>query len=505
MAKEKPEKPTPGKPARKKSKVQEARDAWAPSRAHGQSASFMKQMCADMRAEYGDAGITTAGEAGRLVLGIPLPSLAFEYLIQNSVFPLTRVVQLVGPPKTCKSGLCFEISKWFWERSAGNTMLFENEGKYSPDWASSIIGWDNPHTLGHTPCTSVEDWQRKMKKFIIQAKTYATGTAKEPGPGRVMPSLIILDSLMGKLSETTLKNIELRGYAEKHFAVEALQITEYLKAISSEFQEWPMSLLVVNHLKMGKTAQGLPERRKAGGYHMTFQESLELEMAPVMNGKISLAAKPNRPAISGKSTRIKCMHNALGQEGRSIIVDILWWQEAGPTGRMRQITAWDWHAATVRLLTDPSFAAGIRANIRDIVDLRGVGGEEKSKLFWSKTLGVSEATPMSASQIGQVIFDNREVTRELRNLFGIKVRRPFSTGEDFLKLFREVKEDTLDEIEELENAARERAASVRSGSEQAILRAAEAEGGGPFGGLSSSDDADEDGPTETQVDPFDEE
>ena len=411
----------------------------------GATSGFLRASTAAARKEYGDANMCVMGEAGRIVVGLPLPGLAMEYLLVNDAFPLSRMTQIVGTEGTCKSALCFEIARWF-KQNTGITYLFENETKYSPDFAQSIIGYtdaeDDMECFAHYPCDSLEDWQSKVQYTLGQIREMMVKkTAANPKPmGRVFPVLFVLDSISGKLSRESAQRIEKDGYAGRQHPVEALSITNFLKKIPQDFEEWPISFVAVNHLKPTKSATGAIERNKAGGRGISFQETFELEMKRARVAKVSLV-DPSEEGfqIGGNNLRIICRKNGLGETHREIPISILWKHERCPiTGQMRQYTKWDWPSATVDVLN--SFEAGKRRDmIRDIVDLH----KATNNRWWSKRLGVPKDDPIPKTEIGALIDNNEELKDPLRDLFGIKKRKKFEVGQDYKAQLEVLKQDVI--------------------------------------------------------------
>lgn len=387
--------------------------------------AVLRESIAVARKEYGDLNICAASEADRIVIGLPLPSLAFEYLIQNTVWPLGRFTQIVGKPGCCKSALTFEMARWF-GLNAGVAYLFENETKYSPDWPLSIIGYpasEDDEILVHTPCTSVDDWQSKLQFQIALNKKQMM--RKEIG--RKFPVLYIVDSLMGKLAMESQGTIEKEGSAGRSFPVEALMINSFLKKIPQDLEEWPMCLVATNHLKPAKDAAGRPERHKAGGHAPNFQETFELEMSRDANANICLV-DPNGFEINGLKLVISCKKNSLGETDRQIRAEVRWtYEEDETTGEFRQVTKWDWAGSTVKLLS--SFDKGHRNDkIKEIVDIQGSGNK-----WYSKTYGIKSDEAVSATELGELIEADEPVKAELRKLFGIKPRKVFQADIDYVK------------------------------------------------------------------------
>jgi hypothetical protein len=415
----------------------------APIDIRGAVSGFLKASTEAARSEYGDANMCVMGEAGRIVVGLPLPSLCLEYFFQNDAFPLSRMIQVVGTEGTCKSALCFEMARWFKE-SNGITYLFENETKYSPDFAQSIIGYsdaDNGYeSLAHYPCDSLEDWQSKIQYTVGQVREMMVKkTAANPTPiGRVFPVLLVLDSITGKLSRESAQTIEKQGFAGRSHPVEALKINSFLKKFPQDIEEWPVSFVAVNHLKPQKTATGAIENNKAGGRSISFQETFEIEMKRARVSKVNLV-DPDEDGfeIGGNNLRMICRKNSLGETHRELYVSVLWKNKRCPeTGQMRQYTRWDWPGGTVDLLT--KFESGKRRDmIKEVVDLHKVTGGR----WWSNRLGVTKDNPISKSEIGMLIDSNEAIRDSLRDLFGIKRRKKFEVGVDYLAQLDKLKEE----------------------------------------------------------------
>lgn len=401
--------------------------------------------CATMREEYGDEHIAVAGEAGCIVIGLPLPCLAVEYLFQNTVFPLGRMMQIVGTEGTCKSALCFEVGRWFRE-GAGAAYLFENESKYSPDYANSIIGWPTSamdNSLAYIPCFSMDDWQEKLQKVVNRIQSVETGA--------LLPVLLILDSIMGKLSVESQSNIERQGHAGRAFPIEALSINNFLKKFPQDIEGWPISFVAVNHLKPQKAEQGMHmERHKAGGRSISFQETFELEMKRDANPHIRLV-DPDNFETSGLKVVLQLRKNSLGETDRRIKASVKWTHRpVGPNGKFLQVTKWDWPEATINLLN--SFEAGHRANrIKEVVNIQG-GGQK----WWCSDLGVSKGDAVSAHDLGVLLERDDARKAELRKLFGIKERRVFVPGEPYASQVADERKLVEAEVEAWEKQLQQR-------------------------------------------------
>lgn len=395
---------------------------------------FLAESCLAARNEYGDSNIAVGGEACRIVTGLPLPGLAFEYLIQNDVWPLSRLTQIVGHPGACKSALTFEMARWFRE-AGGISYLFENETKYSPDYALSIIGYPrspDEESLLHVPCRSVDDWQTKILTTADWVRTQMT--RKEVG--RIFPVLMILDSLMGKLSEESQARIERDGHADRSHPHEALQINSFMKKFPQDLEEWPMCFVFTNHLKERQAETGPHKiRGKAGGKSPDFAETFELELKRDAAPNIKLVDETGFE-VCGLKLLLACKKNSLGETDRKISVEVRWVHREDPdTGLWRQYTRWDWPAATTKLLGEYVAGKGHRRDkIMEVVDIHGNGNK-----WYSKDLGVPSTDPVSAHDLGVLLERDVERKSALRKLFGIKERKHFEPGRDYLAQLEELR------------------------------------------------------------------
>ena len=412
------------------------------------SSQFLTETIKTARTEYGDSNIAVASEADRIVIGIPMPSLAMEYLIQNDVWPLGRFAQINGTEGTCKSALTFEMCRWF-RNSSGIGYLLENETKYSPDFAQSIIGYpenEGEEVLGHIPCNSLEDWQEKLQRTA----GWCRERMSRDDVGRKFPVLLILDSLMGKSSLESQAKIEKDGFADRSHPVEALKLNSFMKKFPQDLEEWPMFFLFVNHLKPAKSQNGPHlEYNKAGGRAPSFQETFEIRMSK--RGKISLVDdNPDGGMdIGGLNLTLRCVKNSLGETDRKIDIDVKWTTRLHkPSGEMRQYTVWDWPAATVALLA--TFDKGARKEkIASIVDIHKISAAK----YWSNKLGVDSKNPINPHDLGVMLEADEKIKKGLRRLFGIKRRKVFAVGEDYLdqlNRLRETAEMTMNDEEDNE-------------------------------------------------------
>ena len=368
----------------------------------------------------GDSSAILAGDADNLVIGIPYPTLALEYLTQNQVFPLERISQLLGIEGSCKSGLAAEVGRWF-INAGGFVTLLEHESKYSPDWVPSIIGWDLCNHFATIRCDSMDDWQQKLSKVVDAVKSKMIGTAAAKGPGAVYPVLLIVDSIMGKALAETQGRVDAAGFAGRDFPAEAKSLTAYMRCFPQKIVNWPFHLVMVNHLRPKKDQQSYSiDRDRAGGKGKEFQETFEFEITRIKNLKPTVSC-------AGVDLKIEAYKNALGENRRSIRVECRWSEEPIPSDpeNWRQVTVWDWDAATIRLLLALGDEHKTRA--KNIVDLT----QQRAGTVSSRRLGIKPDAPATFAEAGALIHQDETLMHELRRVFGIKLRKALVPGSNY--------------------------------------------------------------------------
>lgn len=411
------------------------------------SSAALLSVLAEERKLSGDFNVATLEEAVRMCVGIPVP-FVFEYLIGASFFPLGRVIAIVGKTGANKSALAFEIAKWF-KTVDGSGILFDVEDKYNAALAKSIVG-TAPSMLetcmGMLKCSSCTDWQKKLQRTTIryEYQMYGWKAKDEKVPkdlkamgkrfkptGDGYPLFAIVDSVVAKLTEKAQEGVEERGFGDKKFADEALSITYFLKTFTKRVASMPMSLILINHLKLQK-AEGsyVMERKKGGGTLIDFQETLELEMQKVSGKEYNSSDRSAAMVRSVNQLRLVCKKNSYGATGREILITMSWLNRKNPdTGLMEQVTQWDWAGALVDLLLTYK-DVGLKKRIAEIVDINCL---KEGKSYCSKKLKVPKEKPVSKRELGKLISSNPKMKQQLRELFGICEYAIFEPGIGYRK------------------------------------------------------------------------
>ncbi len=371
---------------------------------------------------------------------VPFPCFALEYLFDNVGLVLGKVLHIYGPPKSSKSGLCFEIARWFIDFCGGVASIIEHESKISAEWVASTVGWDNfvNDTVGIIHANSVDDWQKKLKTVIALMKEQMVGKTKaDKGIGMDFPFLAVIDSVLGKPANEVLNKYKKEGAMDRMFPIEALMLNNFLKALPGDIANWPFLVILVSHLKVHKN-NGVTEYHVPGGYALFFHESFEL--------RVRKAEDIRTAKFEGNKLELIMMNNAYGSSKRRIFTEVLWAtedKENPVTGApYRQRTVWNWNKSTTLLLLgkpkdDPK--------IKEARKLIGLADAGRGRCY-APGLGVDKKEPVTYQKMGAIIHKNKEYLNELRRLFGIKQSKIFVPGIDFNKQLEEARLVSVNEI-----------------------------------------------------------
>jgi len=397
---------------------------------------MMSQLLNSARDKFGsDRVFGSREELEQLCVGVPTPSLAFEYMIANDIFPLQAVMMLAGSWGTCKSALSYEFFRWIYELSGVNVHI-DTEDKFDGEFASDIMRV--PHGVNpiiSSRANSLEQMQQMLTHYLQQVQKTMIGTKESPGPGKIVPCCFTIDSLAAAASEENQEKILKAGNAGRAHPVEALKNTGYLKSIKKQFEGWPFTLLIVNHLKEKTDDMGRSHKYTLGGEAFNFHESFQLE-------NTVWKSKFKNSKFSGIGIRIKCSKNSFGPTGRQIRTRFLWWVEDDEaTGQPRDVFLWDWNWALCTLLNEVDGSEKTRLQDRGINIKCKSPAADVECLANLTILGMAKDEYLPFQEVGQMIQDNEEVSELIRDALNIKRRyhldRPFD----------EIEQDYQDSVE----------------------------------------------------------
>lgn len=394
-----------------------------------------------------EVSIGTEAEAN--LVGLPLPALCLRYLFQSSSFPLSRIAQITGEEGSAKSAFLYEMFRWHMVYGGG-AVLAENEGKDSPELRQSILqwrpGWMN--RLVTKPTYSLEGWQDVFTHFIDIARNQQDANG---GPGRTVPIIFAVDSLMATAPQAEIDQVRKEGHASRGYALAANLIARYMRTMPERIKFYPFTVVGTNHLKPSTDMRGLPTANIPGGKAVKFMETYEIEMKRAPGGH-----DIDKLEYGGLRVKLTARKNSLGPSRKSITAELLWWYAPDETGAMRQQTAWDWDTATVELLASFENAKGKKTIFNQLRDITGVRIASKTqRTAYSDVLGIPKSDPQLYRVVGAALEQRPDVLAQVYQVLGVSQRRPFQPGVDYRTLLATAAEEAsaqaADLYEDVEN------------------------------------------------------
>jgi hypothetical protein len=326
-------------------------------------------------------------------------------------------MMLAGTWGTCKSALSYEIFRWFYERQ-GISVHIDTEFKFDADFACDIMRVARNHMpIISNKADSTEVWQQMLTHYVRELQRDMVRVSdNEVGPGKKIPVCCCVDSIGGTQSQEVLEKVQKDGTAGRVHPITALMNSNYLPAIKSELDDWPFTLLLINHLKEKTDQQGNAHRYTLGGQAFNFHESFEVQTG-VWRSKIKNAQ------FEGIGIELRCSKNSFGPTGRRIKTRFIWWVEDDPeTGDPRDVFLWDWNWALVTLLHELEGTGQQRLKARDLHINCQSPKADLECLANFPALGMGKEY-LPFSEVGQMIQDNPEVCDRIRDALNIKRRK----------------------------------------------------------------------------------
>lgn len=346
-------------------------------------------------------------EMQRLIVGIPIPSLAFEYLIDRQVLPLRSMLMLAGSWSTNKSSLLYEIMRWFIELD-GLATLVDTELKFDAGLANSVMRCYSGPQYVYTRAASLEEAQQSLHFQGTKMKELMRGTKENPGPGLQVPCILGLDSLAACTSIENIENVASAGHASRQFPVDALLNKIFNQAVRPLLTENPFLFAVVNHVKTKTDKQGNELEYTPGGKDQNFMEALEIRTI-VWKGSIVTAN------FSGKGIRLRVAKNSFGAPNRSIRTRFLWWLQSDvATGKTVRRHSWDWDWSVVDLLSGAD--GPLKASLKEHgLEVRATSpAADVGCMASMAALGISDKSPVPWQELGRIINSDEGIKQRLR-------------------------------------------------------------------------------------------
>lgn len=354
------------------------------------------------REKFGDSHVLVGSQEEESQWGLELPAFSLQYLFHSNILPFGKVLASAGTTKSFKSSFLYWMFRLCMERG-GYCQLAETENKTNLHYLHSYIGQANTGRYMMDSAETVEQAQ----DIVTSAVEYY----KENCRDNSIPMVIGVDSIAGNTTEESRSKIADTGHAERSYPEAALLWTMYFKKLSGDLIGKPIIIGIVNHLKDKIADENSPKgkmapkgKTKAGGVAQDFHAAQYNYMAKV--------ADIDQVSREGKLISIKSFKCGLGPDNRDITVPVLWTWEGGDEDR-RQVSWFDWHAATARLLVDK----GLEKRIAEVSDVT-----VDANRYWSKRLGLAK---VSDTEMGQAIFEDKKYMADLRSATGYRLWRVF--------------------------------------------------------------------------------
>lgn len=394
------------------------------------------------------------GDHAQHTWGIPIPCLAFQWLIGGStVLPLQRYFSFSGITKSFKSTLNIEMGCWFVgayrKLSPAAKVLFDaflakdkvskvdvdptlgvsdevvaevvplmlgffiyidTESKTSGSMLDAMTWWRlNPEQLKHLLYKEVQSAEEWMK-IVTSTIEFAQGLPEAPKGNRV-PVLVSVDSLTGKASEDEQEKVMKEGVAEaRGFPILVMQITNFFKRIS--LMGTTMSMAYVRHLKQSIDPNANGQMKEAGGSEAAFRTSISIRVTKGQGA--AFASHPAMPfpqlSVEGYTLYLETNLSCVGPDKRRLPIDVLWQYVPQEDGSSKQLMLYNWDGALGQLLYDWKYDDKRKLYAADIERLNEViyfVAGKKAKTV--KCTAISE-TDLSFTEFGRAI----EQTPELR-------------------------------------------------------------------------------------------
>ena len=346
------------------------------------------------------------------VIGIPTCAVVFEYLLGVSAFPCEKIVQLNGPPGSMKSSLAYEFIRWFYE-AGGFGVYAETEHKWSSELANGIINpYDDPKRVPIVvEADSTESWQEIIIKTFAEAQATMDGTKTDPGLGKTLPVLGVVDSLAAALPREDQEKVFAQGHTARTHPVNAMLISKFVKSIANQMSGYPLSLVFVNHVTRTAGHNGIEVRSTSGGQAVSYQQMIDVESR---KGRHIMSAEQG---WEGHEIFLRTYKNSMASGDRRIATRIIWWWDDEGVQRFM----WDWNWALVHLLTQNLSPIQKRRAEKFDLHCSATASSAVDNAAWSKNIGMSKSSEaVSWSELGQRMTEHPETMDKIRKVLAIR-------------------------------------------------------------------------------------
>lgn len=365
---------------------------------------FVEEALSSAAREFGDEKCYVAADHFKKQLVLPIKPLALRWLIEANGWPIGRVTQSGGKFGTQKSSFIFQLIAWYLE-SGGVALLVDTENKLSDSLMRSIIPakYFDAEQPEHkrfriASAKTINEWQRVLWSEREKLEAMIEQRGRKPS----FPLFWTVDSMMGADSDEALGLLKAEGEAPgRTFTDAPILISQYMRSFPDTLLGLPVTLHMSHHEKKNISTPGM---RRAGGDAPDFYATLDLTFRRGGATSMGAADEYGRAEWSGKSITIDVRKSSMGSDiGKKLSVMFCWRFD----DNNRQISWWDWSAATAMLLVK------YEKQLADIMDIHHVQKQGSGEHMWSDALGVKEEDQLTAHDFGELVENNVELRRKL--------------------------------------------------------------------------------------------
>lgn len=361
----------------------------AKKKAKAKKADIMQGLVDAATKALGPGGIYTPKGKKTRHVGLPLPSLSFEYLLGSNVLWLGASYGLAGPTQSFKSSLAMELMRTVLRLGGRGATVDTEGGKISEVMIDSLLGkLRASHKM--LPAVDVEAAQSALS-FLI-------GWFKKTFPKRDALFMAVVDSLFGAAGAEKRKQVEKDGHASRAFPVEALLWSSWLQVNCPGLTKLPFMLFYVNHLKKQIESGNW---RHPGGDAQDFYATVYMHVSKVRVHEGT--------DIAINQLQVKTVKNSFYLPGRRIFVPYVFNKEENRL-------YFDWGHSTADLLSGELISGKAK-------DVLGITTTSKSMTALSRTFSCKrlEMKAVTGAELGTAIHADKAIMEELRTALHINM------------------------------------------------------------------------------------
>lgn len=376
--------------------------------------SFFEAELDRARGTVGDRRIMVGEDSDQYCYGLPIPSLAFQYVLQSDVLPFEKLIYMAGEPASNKSSFAFELARWV-INAGGFARLNETERKFNPDLASALLGNVTDRQWQIRFCEKLEEWQTLLWDDVKLYRKFTESTGKR-GKSSIpkFPACMIIDSLTGVTTEGGIDAVDKQeaGKLQAQGMRDANVISRWLQSIN--FTGLPWYVIFIRHEKANITESfGYGNRvRTPGGVANDYFASYDFRF------KVIKRHRDQGTKYGYNLVEVKCHKNAFGINGLKFAIRMSWTavdtgSEQGPVN----VIKWEWDLATAQFLANFD-----KEDIKDICHVVDTGSVN-NPIFSCRQLGLKEVT---ADDLCLALRQESTIFTALQNYLNIHRRKVFT-------------------------------------------------------------------------------